>query len=278
MDLYESLVELRREGKRGAMATIIRRLGSTPRKDHAKMLIREDGSTVGSVGGGCVEAEVWETARQVMESGKASIVRYEMKDEDAAEEGLVCGGTVEVFVEPVLPDPKVVLLGAGHVGQAIARAAAQVGFQMSVADDRENFANADRFPQAQEIVVADFQQCFSRITVNPNTFVLVVTRGHSHDQVALGAAIQTNARYVGLIGSRRKIKIIVEALLNQGLDPGLFDKLYAPIGLDIGSETPEEIAVSVVAELIAVRKGVHRRNPKQEFIRSVLEKRAALQV
>ncbi len=272
MDVYEEVVRVRKQGERAALATIVRRLGSTPRKDHAKMLIHEDGSFVGTVGGGCVEAEVWEAAKRVMDSGTAALLNYELTQEDAESEGLICGGTVEIFVEPILPDPKVVLMGAGHVGQAIAEAAHRVGFQVAVLDDREAFANAERFPDAQETIVSPYESGLEQIQIGPMDFVLVVTRGHSHDQIALEQAIQTKARYVGLVGSRRKIQLLVKNLLEKGYAPEAFDRLYAPIGLAIGSETPEEIGVSVVAELIAIRKGVHQRSEKQLFIVKVLDK------
>lgn len=276
MDIFEEIVRLRREGRRAALATIVRRLGSTPRKDHAKMLIYDDGTTVGSVGGGCVEAEVWQEARKAMETGRAAILKYELTETDAENEGLVCGGTVEVFVEAILPDPKVIIMGAGHVGQAIAETAHRVGFKVAVLDDREAFANRERFPQAGEIVVDDFQNALGRTVVTDNSFILIVTRGHKHDQAAVEQAIQTGARYVGLVGSRRKTRLIVEHLIDvKGYAPELFDKLYAPIGIEIGSETPEEIAVSVVAELIALRKGIHQRSEKQLYIKKFVESRRA---
>jgi xanthine dehydrogenase accessory factor len=264
-DIFEQIVQARRAGYRAALATIVRSRGSTPRKDHAKMLIREDGTSIGSVGGGCVEAAVWEKAQEVMESNRAELLRYELNDDDAENEGLICGGTVEIFVEPVLPDPRIVLLGAGHLGQAIAQLGRQVGFQVAVVDDRESFASAARFPDA-EVVCQPFEASLESLHINSESFVLVITRGHRHDQIALERALQSQARYVGLIGSRRKIAILVRNLLAKGYAPALFDRLHAPIGLEIGSETPEEIAVSAVAELIAIRKGVHQRNEKQRFV------------
>ena len=272
MDIYSEIVRVRKEGRKAALATIVRRLGSTPRKDHAKMLVYDDGSFIGSVGGGCTEAEVWQEAKRVIEGGQAAYLKYELTEEDAENEGLVCGGTVEIFVEPILSEPKVILMGAGHVAQAIAQVADLVGFQVAVTDDRESFASAERFPQSQEIVAAPLEEGLKQIAVTDNSFLLVVTRGHRHDQIALEQAIQTRARYVGLIGSRRKIQLIVENLLQKGYGPETFDRLYAPIGLEIGSETPEEIAVSVIAELIAILKGVHQRHEKQLFVRKVIEK------
>lgn len=265
VSIFDELVRLRSEGKKLALATIVRRIGSAPRKDCAKMLILEDGSTVGSVGGGCIEAEVWNLAREVMDTRKARLARFELNEDSAEEEGLVCGGTVEVFVEPIVSDPTLIILGGGHLGKAVADIAERVAFRVIVIDDRESFANRQRFPGADEVIVSEFSRAFDHLKVDDNSFILVVTRGHKHDQTATEAAIRTPARYVGLVGSRRKIKLIVEDLLKKGIPRDLFEKLYAPIGLDIGSETPEEIAVSVVAELIAIEKGVHVRTPKQQF-------------
>lgn len=156
-DIYEEIVRLRRDGQRAALATLVRRVGSTPRKDHAKMLIREDGTAIGSVGGGCVEAEIWSAAKRVLQSRRAELLRYELTQDDATREGLVCGGTVEVFVEPILAEQRLFILGAGHVGQALAAAAQPLGFRVTVIDDRESFANRERFPTADEIRVHSFE-------------------------------------------------------------------------------------------------------------------------
>ena len=275
MDIYEEIVRVRFEGGRAALATIVRRQGSTPRRDFAKMLISEDGSTIGSVGGGQTEAEVLKEAKRVMETGQASLLKYQLTQKDAEQDGLTCGGTVEVFVEPILPDPKLILMGAGHIGQTVAQAAHRVGFKVAVVDDRESFANRERFPQAKEIVVAPFQQGFDAITVSQTSFILIATRGHGHDQTVLEQALQTSACYIGMVGSRRKTQIIVQNLLGKGVSPEALSRLYAPIGIEIGSGTPEEIAVSVVGELIAILHGVHQRSEKQLFVLKLLEKAEA---
>jgi xanthine dehydrogenase accessory factor len=272
MDIYEEIVRVRFEGGKAALATIVRRQGSTPRRDFAKMLISEDGSTIGSVGGGQTEAEVLIEAKRVMETGQATLLKYKLTQKDAEKDGLTCGGTVEVFVEPILPDPKLILMGAGHIGQTVAQAAHRVGFKVAVVDDRESFANRERFPQAEEIVVTPFQQGFDPITVSQTSFILIATRGHDHDQAVLEQALQTSACYIGMVGSRRKTQIIVQNLLEKGIPPETLSRLYAPIGIDIGSETPEEIAVSVVAELIAILRGVHQRSEKQLFVIKLLGK------
>ena len=273
VDLYREIVRIRESGDRAALATIIRRIGSTPRKDAAKMLIREDGTSLGSVGGGCVEAAVWQKATDVIRSGRPHLLAFDLNDDDAANDGLVCGGTVEIFIEPIMSTEKLVILGAGHLGQAISRLAKQVDFDVTVADDRETFASPERFPEADHLAITEFGSAFSGIQVDANTYILIVTRGHHHDQIATEQAVQTPARYIGLVGSRRKIKIIVENLLEKGLTADHFKNFVAPIGIPIGSETPEEIAVSVVAELIAVRKGVHQRSEKQQFIQRLLEEK-----
>jgi xanthine dehydrogenase accessory factor len=271
MDVFQEIVRLRSEGRKAALATVVKWLGSTPRRDHAKMLVFEDGSTIGSIGGGSTEAEVVEEARRVLETEKASLRKFKLTQEEAARDGLICGGTVEVFVEPLLPDPKLLLMGGGHLAQAIDQAARRVGFKVSVADDRASFANRERFPEAEETIVAPFEESLDHIDVTENSSILIVTRGHGYDQVVLEKAIHTPARYIGLVGSRRKIRIILKNLLDQGIPPDAFSRLYAPIGLEIGSETPQEIAVSVVAELIALRKGVHKRSKKQLFAMKLIE-------
>jgi len=266
MDLYRKIVEIREQGRRAALATIVRRRGSAPRKDSAKMLILDDGTTYGSVGGGCVEGEVWQKARTVLETGKSEFVSFTLNETDAANEGLICGGTVDIFIEAIMSDPRLFILGAGHLGRAVTPLAKSVGFAVTVIDDRESFASRKRIPDADAVAVRPFENALDGFTIRRNDFVLVVTRGHSHDLVATEQAIRTDARYVGLVGSRRKIKLIVDTLLEKGIPAERFQRLYAPIGLDIGSETPEEIAIAVVAELVAVRKGKHKRSPKQEFI------------
>jgi xanthine dehydrogenase accessory factor len=236
------------------------------------MLIRKDGSILGSVGGGCVEAEVWQVAKTVLKTGRGEMVKYSLTDDDAEAEGLICGGTVEIFVEPIQPEPEIYILGAGHLGQSIANLGHQLGYRISVLDDRESFASSERFPTANRVIVDSFDSGLGQLDVTAGAFVLVVTRGHKHDQIALEAAIQTPASYVGMVGSRRKIQILVENLLEKGVPRALFEKLYAPIGLEIGSETPDEIAISVIAEIIAIRRGVHKRSQKQDFVIDLLSK------
>ncbi|HEY3128970.1 MAG TPA: XdhC/CoxI family protein [Acidobacteriota bacterium] len=256
MDIYEEIVAIRKRGGKAALATLIHQIGSTPRKDHAKMLIREDGSFLGTVGGGCVEAEIWQAAQDVMTTGKSNILKFQLNQEDAAQDGLVCGGTVEIFIEPILPDPHLVVFGAGHISSFLSKVAKLAGFQVTVVDDRARYAARDRFPEADNVIVCDFDRIREQVPLHSNSYIVVVTRGHAHDQSVLEKIIDAPVKFLGMVGSRRKSKIIFDYLRQQGVGEDLLGRVESPIGVEIGSETPEEIAVSIVAEMIAVRKGV----------------------
>ncbi|MBI1746619.1 MAG: XdhC family protein [Acidobacteria bacterium] len=266
INIYEEIVRIRQRGERAALATIIGRKGSVPRKDAAKMLIRQDGSSLGTIGGGCTEAEVWREALNVMREEKAKTLSFELMEDEPTESGLLCGGTMEVYIEPILPDPVIYIFGAGHISQALCRVAKSVNFKIVVVDDRANYANPRRFPEADEIIVEEFEKSLANLTINDASYIIIVTRGHAYDQTILHWAVQTEARYIGLLGSRRKIKILYENLQAAGISGEKFDRVCGPIGLEIGSETPEEIAVSIAAELIAVRKNIDVQRLKQKKV------------
>ena len=254
MDLYEELVRLRRLGQKCALATIVEVRGSIPSYQTAKLLVREDGSIAGTIGGGCVEAEVWTAAREAMATGQPRRLTFSLGENAADDNGLICGGQLEVFVEPITPQPRAFLFGGGHISQALARIAGLAGFSTVVVDDRAAFANPERFPDADETIVAEYEEVFPCLIVNDRSFILIVTRGHRHDMRVLRWAVTTPARYVAMIGSRRKVLSVVRELEKEGLPAEAFERLHAPMGLEIGAVTPEEIAVSVVAEMIAVRR------------------------
>lgn len=254
MDIYEQIVQLRREGRRGAVATIVNVRGSIPSFRTAKMLVRDDGSIVGTIGGGCVEADVWQAAREVMESEKPRTLTFDLNQDPKYDTGLVCGGTLEVFVEPVLPPALLYVFGAGHVAFNLCRVAATAGFDVVVIDDRSSYASKDRFPAAHEVHALDFDQAMKTFDPNESSYLVIVTRGHHDDMRILRWAVQTRARYVGMIGSKRKVIEISRTLQAEGVPAHLFDRVHAPVGLDIGAITPEEIAVAITAELIAVRR------------------------
>jgi len=253
MDLFEEIVRMRRAGQRGALATIVHTSGSIPSYESSRMLVREDGTTAGTIGGGCVEADVWAAAREVMQKEAPRKMVFHLNNEATYDNGLICGGTVEVFVEPILPQPVVYLFGGGHISTAVAKAAHAAGFGVGVVDDREAFANPQRFPMAQEIYTK-FEDAFERLQPNGATYLVIVTRGHKEDMRVLAWAVRTKARYVGMIGSRRKVLSVYKALEKEGYRTEEFERVYAPMGLAIGALSPEEIAISIVAELVAVRR------------------------
>ncbi len=253
MDLFEEIVRMRRAGRSGALATIVHTNGSIPSYESSRMLVRDDGTIAGTVGGGCVEAEVWAAAKDVIANEQPRKMTFNLNHEAAYDAGLICGGTLEIFVEPILPQPTLYLFGGGHISTAVARVAHQAGFAIGIIDDREAFANAERFPMATEIHET-YEDAFEKIMPNSSSYVLIVTRGHKDDMRVLSWAIDTEARYIGMIGSKRKVISVYRALEKEGHDLAKFERVHAPVGLDIGALAPEEIAVSIAAELIAVRR------------------------
>jgi xanthine dehydrogenase accessory factor len=265
VDIYEEIVRLRRAGRRGAVATIVNVRGSIPSFKTAKMLVRDDGSIAGTIGGGCVEAEVWQAAREVMESEKPRTLTFDLNQDPRYDTGLVCGGTLEIFIEPVLPPAELYIFGAGHVAASLYKVARIAGFDITVVDDREVYASRERFPEAQEVIAEDFDKVTSRLQPSESSYIVIVTRGHRDDMRVLRWAVQTTARYIGMIGSKRKTITIFKELQKEGLAAELFDRVHAPVGLDIGAITPEEIAVAITAELIAKRRNVERELPHMSW-------------
>ncbi len=266
MDLYEEIVQLRKDGRRGAMATIVNVRGSIPSFKTAKMLVRDDGSIVGTIGGGCVEAEVWQAAREVMEAARPRTLTFDLNNDPKFDTGLVCGGTLDVFIEPILPPAELYIFGAGHVGVSLYKIALIVGFDVTIIDDREAYANRERFPHAHQIIAEDFEKAFAQLVPSESSHIVIVTRGHREDMRVLRWAVQTHAQYVGMIGSKRKTIRIFEELQKEGVPANLFERVHAPIGLDIGAITPEEIAISIAAELIAKRRNVERDLPHMSWL------------
>jgi xanthine dehydrogenase accessory factor len=352
-DIYSEIVQALEKKEKLALATLITRMGSAPRGVGAKYLIKEDGTSMGSIGGGCVEAEVWQGAKEVMKKGKGGVLHFELTSEQLAEGGLICGGNIDIFLEPlkeaflniyqevvrlkqkggsailatlisvdgafpkgesskvlikvsgekigsllngeeleqrilkegeaslrekkprvivigsgrehglwkkmeillepISSEPTVYIFGGGHISQQLSPLAKRVQFKVVVIDDREMFANRERFPEADEVVVSEFAKCFDGLDIDPSSYIVIVTRGHLYDGSVLEQAVKTNARYIGMIGSKKKIRTLYQNLIEKGVLKETLDRVHAPIGIDISSETPEEIAVSIVAELIKVR-------------------------
>ena len=254
-DVFEAVAEALKRGEPAALVTIIRAQGSTPQRVGAKMLVFPDGRTVGTIGGGCYENEAFWKARTAIETRKPVIAKYELTDDLAEDSGLICGGQMEVYIEPLEPAPALYLVGAGHVSYHLARAAHTVGFKLHIIDDREKFANAERFPDAEEIVVNSIPEWLSQADLPAHAFAVILTRGHRHDLDALRALAPKPLRYLGLIGSRAKVVRIYEALEAEGIPSEQCRRVHAPVGLDLGAVTPQEIAVSILAEMIAVKYG-----------------------
>lgn len=255
-EVFAALGEALSRGEEVALVTIVSANGSTPQRVGAKMLVFGDGRTVGTVGGGCYEHDAIGKARQVLATRTPTTVKYDLNDDFAEETGLVCGGQMEVFIEPIEASPAVYIFGAGHVGYYLARMAHDAGFGVHVIDDRAAFANTERFPFAASVVVDDIPQWLATAQLPATAYAVIVTRGHRSDLDALRALAPRELRYIGLIGSRAKVARLYEQVMAEGgIDPDLLVRIHAPIGLDLGAVTPQEIAVSITAELIAVRRG-----------------------
>lgn len=345
--IEEALRSMER-GEPCVIATVVLTSGSTPQKAGTKLLIRQDGSGVGTLGGGCIEGEIWCLAKKILQEQVGPLFcRYDLNEAFAARDGLVCGGTMFIFMDPIVKTdhfklfaqeivtayrggpsvamatvvnvpagksnlgakllikedgsvqgslgnvnleqeassigktivtyggnkifqaadgteifvdgfaapPKLVLMGGGHVNKAVSRLAAALEFRIYIVDDRPEFANKERFPEAEGIVVADYSKGLEKVAVNPNTYIVVATRGHRFDDMALMAAIRTQARYIGLLGSKRKALAIYKNLLKENIPQERIEEVHAPIGLNIGAHTPEELAVSIMAEIIMIRCG-----------------------
>ena len=254
-EVFAAVSDALERGEPAALVTIISTTGSTPQRIGAKMLVYSDGRIVGTIGGGCYENDAFWKAREAIANRKPQLVHYELSDDFAQETGLICGGQMDVYIEPIEPSPELYIIGAGHVGFHLGRLAHEVGFRVHVVDDREKFANSERFPNAVEIVVDDIPAWIGRTSLPPHAYAVVVTRGHTNDLEALRALAPRELRYLGLIGSRAKVARIYEALMEDQVPPEALKRVHAPIGLDIGAVTPQEIAVSILAELIAVKHG-----------------------
>ena len=226
VDIYEEIARLRKEGKRAALATIIQIRGSVPSFETAKVLVREDGSTVGTVGGGCVENDVWKIARQVMFDEKPRRLLFDLTDASNLEAGLICGGKVVIFVEPILATLTTYIFGAGHISKFISKVATIAGFNTVIIDNRPQYANRERFPEAAEIYSDSFESAFERILPNEFSYVVIVTRGHLEDQNVLRWAVQTRARFVGMIGSKFKKKNLFQNLRDEGISEDQLARVF----------------------------------------------------
>jgi len=253
--IYQALVELAEKNKAGVLCTIIRTRGSTPRHATSKMLVYPDGHILGTVGGGGLEQRVIASSLEALRDGQPRLLEFNMVDPSRGDVG-VCGGTVEVFVEPILPKPVLVVIGAGHVGKAVAHLAHWLGFRVAVNDDRAEFCNPEAVPDADEYYPCAMADLPAQLAITPWTYLVLTTRGVDVDVPGLPALLETPAAYLGVIGSRRRWAEARKQLLEAGMAEEKLARVHSPIGLDIHAETPEEIAVSILGEIIALRNEV----------------------
>jgi len=253
-EIYQEIARITAEGEEAALATVVGASGSTPREVGAKMLVRADGSIVGTIGGGSLEAQVIAQAVKLIKQGQPQQLHFNLTAEEGGELGMICGGDTEVFIEPILPSPTLFIFGGGHISLPLAKTGKLLGFKIAVIDDRAKFANPQRFPEADLILAEDFSTAFSKLEINKSSYIVIVTRGHQYDELVLELALKTKPKYIGMIGSKTKNKAVFSHLLAKGISQEQLNKVHAPIGLEIFAQTPEEIAVSILAEVIKVRR------------------------
>jgi xanthine dehydrogenase accessory factor len=247
--IYEALIACQADGVPAALAIIVEAVGSTPQKTGAKLLVRADGVTVGTVGGGNLEVQVIQAAHEVIQSGTPCLLNLELTQTT----GYLCGGRLRIYLEPVTSPPLLIIIGAGHVGLALAALAAYAGFRVTLADDR-NIALPSGLAQANLVKIEDYGHPFDTMTVSEYSFIVIATRGHHHDLEALAAALRTPASFVGLLGSSQKKAAMAQALMDLGFAHDSLARVHTPVGLSLGAVSPEEIAVSIVAQLITYRR------------------------
>ncbi len=252
MNIFKKAYELEQENKTFALATLIETDGSTPRNDTAKMIVLSSGETFGTIGGGGLEQAVIKEALISIKNNKTKVLRYNLDGSDRDKLNMVCGGKAKVFIDVINAEPIIVLLGGGHVNYAISKYIDILNYKYIVIDNLEAMANRDRFTNAFKIINKEFTEGLKELNINDKYNFVIATRGHEFDGVCLESIIQTNASYIGMIGSKLKIKTIYDKLIEKGYEKEL-SKIYAPIGLDIGTETPEEIALSIISEILKVR-------------------------
>jgi xanthine dehydrogenase accessory factor len=253
-DFFKKIVELNKSGEPAAFAVVIKTEGSTPRRVGAKMIIMKDGKTIGTLGGGDLEKKVIEEGINVIKQGQPKIASFTLDIEEGKLD-MMCGGKLDIYIEPILPDAKLIIFGAGHITRSLAPLMKSAGFQVSIVEDSPDLLQKDKFTETEELIQTDMEQFAGNLPSDTRTYIVLLSRGFSRDKAILTQLIQKDFKYIGMIGSQRKIKTMEEELQKQGVPKETLSRLHAPIGLDIGAETPEEIAISIAAEIIAAKKG-----------------------
>ena len=252
--IYQALARLERENGAGALCTLVRTRGSTPRRSGSKMLVFPDGAFIGTVGGGELENRVIKEALAAIQDGRSRMLEYNMSDPQQGDPG-VCGGQLEVYVEPIQPSPTIVVIGAGHVGKAVVQLAHWLGYKVVVNDDRAQFCTPELTPGADLYLPGSMKDLTQKVEITPWTYLVLTTRGSNVDVEGLPHLLDTPAAYIGVIGSRRRWITARDELLERGVNEDTLRRVRSPIGLELNAETPEEIAVSILAEIIMLRQG-----------------------
>lgn len=253
-EVLEAVLDARRQGQNAALAVIIRDQGSVPRRAGTKMLIYSDGRIVGTIGGGEMENRVIAAVPDLIKNNRTDVIHYDLADPASGDPG-VCGGQVDIYLEPILPDPTVLVIGCGHVGQAVADLAHWLGFRVVVSDDREALCSPEAVPHADEYIIAEAEKIASAVTIHSRTYIAAVTRGVPFDVALVPDLLASPAPYIGVIGSRRRWATAVKEMKENGVPESDLRRIHAPIGLELNAETPREIAVSIMAEIVSKIRG-----------------------
>ncbi len=257
LEIYQEIINLISKGESAVLATVVSKQGSAPRGTGAKMLVKRDGTVSGSVGGGKIEHLIRNKSVEMIKSGESEVMHFDLSEltDEAGKADYICGGQVDILLEPIIPPETLYLFGAGHISESAAAIGKRLAFRVVVIDPRAEFNNKERFPNADSLVVEDYADSYSQLDINRKSYIVIVTHGHAFDEQCLQFAVSTEAKYIGMIGSRQKVREIKDHLLQQGISESALDRVHAPIGLSIGAETPAEIAISIIAEIIKVRRG-----------------------
>jgi xanthine dehydrogenase accessory factor len=274
-ELYAKIAELSRQGTPFVVATITEVTGSSPRGVGTKMLVLGDGTTVETIGGGALEREVIADARACLASGVSKSKHYVLRVEGEHALGTLCGGEATVFLEVHAPDSTLLIVGAGHVGQKLCSCAKLLDYRVVVLDSREDLVTRERFPQADELICGDSARTAELFPITRSTHVVIVTHSHLHDKEALRSVVGSPAAYVGMMGSGTKVRTVFAQLKEEGVSATLLDRVHSPIGLDIGAETPAELALCIMAEIVAEIYGGTAGREDRSARRTVSEGRAA---
>lgn len=248
MDIFEEIVAAQKTSSPVVLATVIESRGSAPREEGARMLVKSDGSIRGTIGGGAIEKEIIDVAMTMMAARTPKLVSYELQDI-----GLTCGGGMSVFLEPLHQLPHLVIFGAGHIGSALSQIAKMLDFAVTVVDNREEFANKEKLPWVDEVQACDYQEAINNLNYNQNVYIVILTHKHTHDFEVLEQLMHRPVRYLGMVGSRAKVAKAFQQLRDKGTSEEIIKNIHSPVGIEIGANTPAEIAVSIAAELVAVR-------------------------